>query len=281
MRVAPHQSEGKGEPKKKKSHLRTRTGVTSKPTKLARCKGMIQLPTCQLTNRGGGEVYLFCVRSNQESGKGLAERRKKQALQIKEARGHERGKATAQQAAQGGGTEERRKKGPPYPVGSASTKVSSILSLLPPSEARPACISTTMASTTCRRRAGGVAQPSSNSLSSATARRQRARADALRATSTAAIAHVAAAQPAATPSPTLPIPHAARPPPPPAGNARGGDHGIPGARAPAPSPGAANPNARPGRGVRPAARDGMANGTGWNRERRGGEGRLVGKGERE
>jgi hypothetical protein len=88
-------------------------------------------------------------------------------------------------------------------VGSASTKVSSILSLLPPSEARPACISTTMASTTWRRRAGGVAQPSSNSLSSATARRQRDRADALRATSAAAIAQVAAAQPAASPSPLV------------------------------------------------------------------------------
>ena len=62
MRVAPHQSEGKGEPKKKKSHLRTRTGVTSKPTKLARCKGMIQLPTCQLTNRGGEKfIYFVCV----------------------------------------------------------------------------------------------------------------------------------------------------------------------------------------------------------------------------
>ena len=62
MRVAPHQSEGKREAKKKKSHLRTRTGVTSKPSKLARCKGMIQLPTCQLTNRGGEKfIYFVCV----------------------------------------------------------------------------------------------------------------------------------------------------------------------------------------------------------------------------
>jgi hypothetical protein len=147
--------------------------------------------------------------------------RNKRATQIREPRGRAWRKATAshrQACSEVGpwGREDERWR--TYPAGSASTKVSSILSLLPPSEARPACISTTMASTTWRRRGGGVAQPSSNSLSSATARRQRARADALRATSAAAIAHVAAAQPAATPRPTRPIPRL---------QARGVDHGIP------------------------------------------------------
>lgn len=110
--------------------------------------------------------------------------------------------------------------GRPYPLGSASTKVSSILSLLPPSDARPACISTTMASTTWRSLAGGVAHPP-RTPAAAPARRHRARADALRATSAAAIAQVTAAHPTATPSPTLPISSSTLPSPPPPSRARG------------------------------------------------------------
>lgn len=94
-----------------------------------------------------------------------------------------------------------------YPSGRLSMKVSNIRSLLPPSEARPACISTAMASTTWRSLPTEVAHASSNSLTSATARPQRRLLLTLWATITAAIAHVATAQAAASPSPAPPISH--------------------------------------------------------------------------
>ncbi|RRT82577.1 hypothetical protein B296_00010016 [Ensete ventricosum] len=84
-------------------------------------------------------------------------------------------------------------------------KVSNILSLLPPSDARPACISTAMASTTWRSLPTGVSHASSNSLTSVTACPQRHRLPTLWLTSAAAIAHVTTAHPTANPRPTFPI----------------------------------------------------------------------------
>ncbi len=97
-----------------------------------------------------------------------------------------------------------------YPWGKRSTKVGNIFNLLPPSDTRPACISTAMASTTCRNRGNGVEHASWNSCSTLRAWRRcdctRIRED----TTTAAAAHAAAAHTMATPATTtaaaFPIP---------------------------------------------------------------------------
>jgi hypothetical protein len=88
---------------------------------------------------------------------------------------------------------------PTYPSGSVSTQVSSIRTLLAPSDASPANISTERELTIRCRRSVGVAQSSSNLRTTATALLHRDRATARLATSAVATAHVtAAAQPKAT-----------------------------------------------------------------------------------
>lgn len=92
-----------------------------------------------------------------------------------------------------------------YPLGRLSTKVRSILSLEPPSDANPACISTAMASTTCLSLPTVVSHPSSSSLKTPTTFLHFFLLLTLRPTTTAATAHAATATVTATPSTTLPI----------------------------------------------------------------------------
>lgn len=99
----------------------------------------------------------------------------------------------------------RKRKGEKYPVGRLSTKLISILSLLPPSEARPACISTIMASATCLSLPMGVAHFSSNSLTIAIAVAHLAESRMRRRTTNAAAAQTVAAQMTAAPTATFPI----------------------------------------------------------------------------
>lgn len=91
------------------------------------------------------------------------------------------------------------------PEGRLSTKVINILSLLPPSEARPACISTSMASATSLSFAIGVPHCFSNSLTMATARPHFPELLMWWRTTSAAAAQAAAAQTTATPAASLPI----------------------------------------------------------------------------
>ena len=90
-------------------------------------------------------------------------------------------------------------------MGRLSTKVRSILSLEPPSEAKPACISTAMASTTCLSLPTGVSQASSSSLNTFTTFLHFLLLLTLRLTTTAATAHAATATLTATPTATLPM----------------------------------------------------------------------------
>jgi len=83
--------------------------------------------------------------------------------------------------------------------------VRSILSLEPPSDANPACISTAMASTTCLNLPTLVSHPSSSSLTTFATFFHFLRLFTLRPTTTAATAHVATATVTATPTTTLPI----------------------------------------------------------------------------
>lgn len=92
-----------------------------------------------------------------------------------------------------------------YPFGRLSTCVSNILSLLPPSEARPACISTAMASTTCRNRPTGVAHPCSSSSNTSNTFRHLIHHPTRLPTMTAATKQATEAQPAANPTANLPI----------------------------------------------------------------------------
>jgi hypothetical protein len=79
------------------------------------------------------------------------------------------------------------------------------LSLLPPSDARPACISTVIASATCLNFPIGVPQFSSNSLSIAIALAHLPEHLILCLTTNAAAAHTVAAQTTASPTATFPI----------------------------------------------------------------------------
>lgn len=92
-----------------------------------------------------------------------------------------------------------------YPFGRLSTNVRSILSLEPPSDANPACISTAMASTTCLNLPTLVSHPSSSSLTTFATFFHFLLLFTLRPTTTAATAHVATATVTATPTTTLPI----------------------------------------------------------------------------
>lgn len=92
-----------------------------------------------------------------------------------------------------------------YPVGRLSTKLISILSLLPPSEARPACISTAMASATCLSFPIGVPHFSSNSFRMAIARAHLPEFFTRWRTTSAAAAQTAPAHTAAVPTATFPI----------------------------------------------------------------------------
>lgn len=97
------------------------------------------------------------------------------------------------------------KKKSDYPLGRLSTYVRSILSLEPPSEAKPACISTAIASTTCLNLPTLVSQPSSNSFNTFATFFHFLLLFTLLATITAATAHAATATVAVTPTTTLPI----------------------------------------------------------------------------
>ena len=90
-----------------------------------------------------------------------------------------------------------------YPLGRVSTKVSNILSLEPPSEASPACISTAIASTTCLSLATVVSQPCSSSANTPTTLLHFLLLFTLFPTTTAATAHAATATVTANPTTTL------------------------------------------------------------------------------
>lgn len=92
-----------------------------------------------------------------------------------------------------------------YRVGRFRTWVRSILSLEPPSDARPACISTAIASTSFRSRPMGVAQPSSRSSRTLIALLHRHRRLTLLPTITDAATHAVTANAAAAASNTFPI----------------------------------------------------------------------------
>jgi len=93
-----------------------------------------------------------------------------------------------------------------YPSGRLWTCVRSIFSFEPPSEANPACISTAIASTTCRSLSTELSHPSSTSLNTLTTRFHFPLLLILPPTTTAATAHATVANPTATPNTTLPIP---------------------------------------------------------------------------
>lgn len=84
-------------------------------------------------------------------------------------------------------------------------KVRSILSLLPPSEANPACISTAMASTTCLNLSTDVEHTCSNSSNTRTTFLHFRLPLTLFPTITAAIPLVATATPTASPTANFPI----------------------------------------------------------------------------
>lgn len=100
---------------------------------------------------------------------------------------------------------EKRRDKSTNPVGRLSTKLINILSLLPPSDARPACISTSMASATCLSFTIGVPHLSSNSFSIAMARLHFRELIMRWRTTSAAVAQTAAAQTTAAPTATFPI----------------------------------------------------------------------------
>ena len=105
-----------------------------------------------------------------------------------------------------------------YPSGRLSTKVRSILSLEPPSEAKPACISTAMASTTCFSLPTEVSQSSSSSFKTLTTLLHFPLFCTLRPTTPAATIHATTATLTATPTTTLPMSlhdHSLRPKTPP------------------------------------------------------------------
>lgn len=103
------------------------------------------------------------------------------------------------------GKKEKRKDKSTNPVGRLSTKLINMLSLLPPSDARPACISTSMASATCLSFASGVPLFSSNSFNIAMARLHLRELIMRWRTTSAAAAQTAAAQTTAAPTATLPM----------------------------------------------------------------------------
>ena len=92
-----------------------------------------------------------------------------------------------------------------YPVGRLSTYVMSILSLLPPSDASPACISTVIASATCLSFPVGVAQFSSSSFTIVIALPRRRHFLTHHPTTTAATATAVAAPITAATTTTRPI----------------------------------------------------------------------------
>lgn len=79
------------------------------------------------------------------------------------------------------------------------------MSLEPPSDAKPACISTAIASTTCLNLPTLVSQPSSSSFNTFATFRHFLLLFTLLPTTTAATAHATTATVAATPTTTLPI----------------------------------------------------------------------------